>query len=378
MSLKTGREKKEKWKEKRGLWRGGAVGERMDAGRSSGEDGGVRGERQVATLEEDFLFGQKIGYPTTRRPIDYKWELATDSWEIVSSWFKTFKVTIGPMANDAMISSDRFTAEMTARLFYTWRDLFVEDMVEMPAKDLVTHTIPTRADAIPRRARDKLYTPREREWMDKNIPKMLEAGIIDYSVLPWCHRTKFVPKKDGDLRMVHVYVPINAATVSNSYPMRRMKLVLNSLMQPGLVVYFQADAANGYWAVPLAQEHAYKTAFGTHRGQYHYLRMGQGLSGAPQTYTRLKDTMAGPIPAPHSEPALETLAGEEGSFQYFMDDDFGAFKTFYDQWRFLHLGYFPRLAWGRFTLRPKKSGFFLERIRPLGLVLQGGKGLRPS
>ena len=178
--------------------------------------------------------------------------------------------------------------------------------------------------------------------------------------------------------MVHVYVPINAATVSNSYPMRRMELVLNSLKQPRLVVYFQADAANGYWAVPLAQEHAYKTAFGTHRGQYHYLRMGQGLSGAPQTYTRLKDTMAGPIPAPHSEPALETLAGDEESFQYFMDDDFGAFKTFYDQWRFLHLAYFPRLAWGRFTLRPKKPGFFLERIRPLGLVLQDGKGLRPS
>jgi len=336
------------------------------------------GERQVATVEEDKLFGQKIGYPTTRRPIDYRRELTTDSWEIVSEWFKAFKVTIGPKANEAISSENPETAQMTARLFYTWRDLFVEDMVQMPATDLVTHTIPTREDAIPRRARDKLYTPREREWMDRNIPRMLEAGIIDYSVSPWCHRTKFVPKKDGDLRMVHVYVPINMATVANSYPMRRMELVLNSLMQPGLTVYFQADAANGYWAVPLAQEHAYKTAFGTHRGQYHYLRMGQGLSGAPQTYTRLKDTMAGPVPEPNPEPALEVLAGKEGSFQYFMDDDFGAFKSFFDQWRFLHLAYFPRLAWGRFTLRPKKTGFFLDQIRPLGLVLQGVKGLRPS
>ena len=136
-----------------------------------------------------------------------------------------------------------------------------------------------------------MFTPREREWMDKNIPKMLEAGIIDYSISPWCHRTKFVPKKDGDLRMVHVYVPINAATVANSYPMRRIELVLNSLMKPGLSVYFQADAANGYWAVPLVQEHAYKMAFGTHRGQFHYLRMGQGLSVAPQTYSRLKDIL---------------------------------------------------------------------------------------
>ena len=58
---------------------------------------------------------------------------------------------------------DKATAEKTAGVFYTWRDLFVEDMVEMPATDLVTHTIPTRAGEIPRRAKDKLYTPRERE-----------------------------------------------------------------------------------------------------------------------------------------------------------------------------------------------------------------------
>ena len=198
-------------------------------------------------------------------------------------------------ANEAMQSTDRKTAEMTARLFYTWRDLLVEDMVEMPATDLATHTIPTREDAVPRCARDKLYTPRERKWMDRNIPKMLEAGIIDYSVFPWCHKTKFVLKKDGDLRIVHVYVPINAATVPNSHPMKRLETVLNSLMRLGLTVYFQADACNGYLAVPLAQEHAYKTGFGTHRGQYYYLRMGQGHSGTPQTYTRLKDILAGPI-----------------------------------------------------------------------------------
>ena len=81
--------------------------------------------------------------------------------------------------------------------------------------------------------------------------------------------------------MVHVYVPINAATVPNSYAMKRIETALDSLMRPGQTVYFQADACDGYWAVPLGQEHAYKIAFGTHRRQYHYLRMGQGLSGAP-------------------------------------------------------------------------------------------------
>lgn len=212
--------------------------------------------------------------------------------------------------------------------------------------------------------------------MEANIPKLLVAGIIEHSFSPWSHRTKFVPKKDGDLRMVHVYCPINAATIPNAYPMKSIEPVLNNLLQPGLSVYFQADAANGYWAVPLTPEHAYKTAFDTHMGQYHYLRMGQGLAGAPQTYSRLKDIFAGPIPGPDPEPALGNT-DIPGAFATFVDDDYGAHRSFEDQFRFLHEHYFPRLMWSGLTIKPKKSSFFLDTIAPLGFEASG-KGLRPS
>lgn len=284
-----------------------------------------------ATVEEDELFGGSTGYPTSRRPTDSRRELTTESWEVVSEWFASSGITVGSSARRRMESSDPELAQATARLFYTWKDLFVEDLVAMPATDLVTHSIRTWSDAIPVRPRDKLYTPRERKWMDRVIPKMLQTGVIDHSVSPWCHRTKFVPKKDGDLRMVHVYIPINAATIPNSFPMKRIEPILNSLMLPGLKVYFQADAANGYWAILLVPGHAYKTAFGTHMGQFHYLRMGQGLSGAPQTYTRLKDIFSGPIPEPNPEPALSNT-DILGEFHYFMDDDFAAHRTYDDQW----------------------------------------------
>ena len=73
---------------------------------------------------------------------------------------------------------------------------------------------------------------------------MVASGIIDYSVSPWSHRTKFTPKKNGDLRMVHGFFPINAAMFNNSYPMRRIDPVLNNLTQEKYQVYFQADAVN--------------------------------------------------------------------------------------------------------------------------------------
>ena len=141
-----------------------------------------------------------------------------------------------------------------------------------------------------------------------------------------------------------MYVPINAAIVANSYTRLRIELVLKSLLKLGLTVCFQAAAANGYWAVPLVQEHMLKTAFGTHRGQFHYLRMRQGLSGPTQAYTRLNDILVGPILELNKEPAYKKFDIHGVTFLYFMDDDFGAHHTYKDQWRFLRLVYFLCLA----------------------------------
>ena len=175
--------------------------------------------------------------------------------------------------------------------------------------------------------------------------------------------------------MVHVFCPINAATILSGYPMKRIKPVVNNLMQSHFSCYFQADAANGYWAVAMYPRYAYRTAFSTHNGQWQYLRMGQGLAGAQQTYTCLKDIVCGEIPEPHPEPCLSRCTA--GAFEYFVDDDFGAFPDFKSQFDFLHSHDFPRLAWAKLTLQGRKCGLFLDKIDPLGYS-SDGSGLRPS
>lgn len=111
-------------------------------------------------------------------------------------------------------------------------------------------------------------------------------------------KADYVPGVKLSLRMVHQYIQLNAATIIFNYPMKRMESIVNTFGQKKWKVYFKADAANGYWAIPLAKEHAYKTAFHCIFGQYCYLRMGQGLTGAPGTYVRLKDLVTGQIPEP--------------------------------------------------------------------------------
>jgi hypothetical protein len=207
---------------------------------------------------------------------------------------------------------------------------------------------------------------------------MEKAGIIDRVDSPWSAPSRFVRKKNNSLRLTHTFCPINNATIKSNYPMRRVEPILNNLMQPRFSMFWWTDAANGYWAVPVWPPHVFKTAFSCALGQFAYKRMGQGLTGAPMTYSRLKDLMAGPIPEPHAEPAISgiTLDGS-AAFEYFVDDDMGAAVSFDDQLRFLHDSYFPRIAWAKLTLSPAKSAFFMPRVEGLGFV-GGPLGLRPS
>jgi len=118
--------------------------------------------------------------------------------------------------------------------------------------------------------------------------------------------------------------------------------------------------------------HAYKTAFSSILGQFAYLRMGQGLTGAPHTYAQLKDLVMGPIPEPRGE---RPLAGEtkEFAFMTFFDDDMGRTTSFEAQLNFLHNQYFPRMHWAKLVLNPAKSHFFMPKIEMLGLQADGNR-----
>lgn len=349
--------------------------------------------------EEEEAYGNRLGFPTLRRPEDYKRLLMTgvQAEEYgVDEWFyknEDYERMIGDVVNT---NTER---KMVRRLLFTWMDLFVVNPEEMPVTDLVMHTIPTYDHIRPIKVKDRLYSPKEIQWQRENIPRLLKAGVISYCDSPWSARRKHPVKKDGSLRMVNIFCPVNSATIKSNYPMKRIEPVVNLLSQEKykLGPKFQADATNGYYAIPLWSEHAYKTAFSCSLGQFCYNVMGQGLSRAPHTYSRLKDIAMGPIPEPKEEDAIHgelVIMDERGkaapgkrivegnrigevAFEYFMDDDYGAATDFPTLFRFLHDKYFPRISWARLTLKPKKTKFFCSVIEVLGYELQP-KGLRPS
>ena len=162
--------------------------------------------------------------------------------------------------------------------------------------------------------------------------------------------------------------------------MKRIEPILEDLAKPGRKVFFSADAAYGFYAIPIHTLHAYKSAFNSILVQFYYTRMPMGLTGALATYASLIDLAFGSIHPPDPEPPLITVTTTPGrwvEFRYFVDDDYGAVDTFDDLMWFLHDWYFPRIYWARWTVKPSKSSFFIPRIDPLGMMVDT-QGLRAS
>jgi len=163
-------------------------------------------------------------------------------------WFETSGIRIGRH----LTSSQRMRA---IQLLYTWKDLFISDIAQLPATDLVMHTIPTYPNAKPHRARDPIYAADEIQWQHEILPEW-SGVVISPCASSWVAKTTWVAKKDtvvdpntGErwpLRMVHTYCQLNDATIKTNYPIKRMEPILEELARPSRRYFFSNDAAYGF------------------------------------------------------------------------------------------------------------------------------------
>lgn len=313
------------------------------------------------------------GFPVERRP--QRRDLSNADRAEIDAWFSQSEITIGAIANSQEL------IDAAKRLMYTWRDCFVKSMREVKPTDLIEHSIDLTCDAKPVYASIKRYTPKEKEFAAKVFPEMEEAGIIMRAASDWGARTQFPPKKKGSdaLRVVHNFIPVNKYTIKPQYPMHRIDEVIDTLIKPRYRAFFSTDASNGYWAIPIKAGDEYKAGFVTPHGQYIYLRMGQGLKGACATYSQFGDLVFGPLPKTKEREAMPSIIGdhEEAGFCLFVDDHMGAATSFQSLFDFLHISYFPRVAFGPVYLSGHKTHMFTDTLEMVGFT-GSAEGLRPS
>ena len=125
--------------------------------------------------------------------------------------------------------------------------------------------------------------------------------------------------------------------------MHQIEEVLDTLIKLKFKVFFTSDASNSYWAVKIKAGDEYKAGIVTPHGQYVYLQMGQGLKGAPYTYSQFTDLIFGPLPPGKGSLRFPSIIGDirQVAFSPFMDDHAAAATDYNSMFEFLHNMYFP-------------------------------------
>ena len=137
----------------------------------------------------------------------------------------------------------------------------------------------------PKRFAPYSATPLKQAEIDKQVNLMLEMGLIRPSNSPYASPILLRPKPNGEFRFCVNFKYINALTIDDSFPMKKITDILMSLANAKYLS--KLDAEKGYWQVPMHPDSIKYTAFRTKKGLYEYLVCPFGLKNAPATYQRI-------------------------------------------------------------------------------------------
>ena len=252
-----------------------------------------------------------------------------------------------------------FEMRRLVALIMEYQDVFVGPDGKVGYNSLVRHSIDT-GDSVPYKCHPRKKSLVEKEYVRKEVQKLLKEGFIKPSTSPWGASVVLAKKKDGSLRFCIDYRKLNDLTKKDAYPLPRIEECLDALN--GCLYFCTMDLASGYWQVAMNLEDVEKTAFTTHVGLYEWNVMPFGLCNAPATFSRMMEMV------------LSDIVWKE-CLVYL--DDVISFGRTYDATLQSLRAVMMRLRAHNLKLKPSKCEFFRTQVEYLGHEV-GQQGIRPS
>ena len=188
----------------------------------------------------------------------------------------TKSLAVGPL--------DYHHQQQLDNLLHSYQDVCAKNQTEIGRTTEIKHRIYT-GDAMPIAQKPYRTNPENTKFLNEEIQRMEQAGIVRKSFSPWASPVVIVGKKGGDKRFCVDYRKLNAVTKVDAYPLPRIDDLLDSL--GGANWFSTLDLASGFWQISMQEEDIEKTAFITANGLYEFMVMPFGLNNAPGTFQRL-------------------------------------------------------------------------------------------
>jgi hypothetical protein len=139
------------------------------------------------------------------------------------------------------------------------------------------------------KARNYPAPPAERDYWRKTIREALQKGYVRRGKGPYATKTFIIPKKNGKLRPIMDYRPLNEHTIKNKYPLPLITQLIDRMR--GCTLFTKFDIRWGYNNIHIKDGDQWKAAFLTHEGLFEPMVMYFGLTNSPATFQTMMDTI---------------------------------------------------------------------------------------
>lgn len=251
------------------------------------------------------------------------------------------------------------TSDELQDLLQEYAHCFVEVSGLGRVKTGVQHETPIRC-LEPIRSRPYRLTWEEEKYLQEELTRLLDLGLISPSNGQWTSPIFFVKKKDGQLRLVVDYRKLNERTVKDAYPLPQIDNLLDSM--GGAKIFSTLDAASGYWQIPMTEEASERSGFVCPFGTFTWNVMSFGLTSAPSTFQRTMNTI------------LQSFIGR---FVYCFIDDIIVYSRSMDEHKEHLRAVFQACDQANLRLKYSKCSFGQRSVEYLGHIVSD-QGLSPT
>jgi len=194
-------------------------------------------------------------------------------------WHTTAPIKMKPLGSLTTSQTASF-----ATLAQTAQSSFATDYDSLGCCNISKHEIRLQT-RVPIYSHPYRKSLRERDMLNVEITKLLQAKIIRKSRSPYASPVILVPKKDGSIRMCVDYRRLNLETLPEQWPLPRIADILDNML--GSLWFSTLDLKSGYYQVAMSPASVEKTAFVTPDGHYEFLRLPFGLKNAPSHFSKI-------------------------------------------------------------------------------------------
>jgi hypothetical protein len=200
------------------------------------------------------------------------------------NWMNKMGVVID--VGGRIISLKEPVGEGTFLVVCKFPDVFPDELPGLPPDREVEFAIELILGTPPISRKPYQMPPNELAERKKQLQNLLTKGLIHRSLSEWgCPALFIKKKKDNSLQMCVDYIPLNAVTIKNKYPLPRIDILFDQLSKAK--VFSKIDLRSGYDQIKIRLQDIPKTAFSTRYGLYEYLVMSFGLTNAPTYFIYL-------------------------------------------------------------------------------------------